>query len=571
MTIQRIFFALFLFSSVLITRAQIPSNSNRSALFIGISTYENPEIQHLEGIPADLESAKKIALGMGIPPENITILKNQDATKKNIIQSLEQFSKSALDGGRTLIYYSGHGTRGFDPQTKRCYEGLLSYDSQVITQDEIAKAIQKLHQVIDKSFIMLDACYSGDLLNQPNSNMRSLTKKLTPKFFSTIAPSDTSICQQPSNYVTRSFLDKFLDKTTALGALQENTVFITAARSDEISYDEGPNRGGIATQAVRDCMLGSAQDLDASGGITINEIQTCAQEIINKKLPGPTFLPSHISIKGNRNLIPVINPVVSSSNLQDGNTNAVTNSSTSVNNVFETNSSITKIPEQPSLSSPFETITKPPVISNTIIASPNNPQVVPSKIDPSILTGVSSNPPPSTSMVRPFQEPIVSIVTFQDILAQSNPSRKVEINASPTHLKINKDYLNLKIKSSHDGYLYLILLGSDQKSFYVLYPNQLDKENFIRAGKTINLPKESWQIKATGPKGIDHILAIVSETPRNLNSLSFFGSDSNSPFVYSLNTLQGRNNLIRFLIQKNNSGSSDKFAAKIFSISESDE
>ena len=110
------------------------------------------------------------------------------------------------------------------------------------------------------------------------------------------------MCLQATNFKTRGFFDK----STRLGALQENLVFITAARPDEVSYDEGANKGGVATQAIRDCLLGGAKDLNASGGVSLEEVRACSQELVNAKLTGPVALPHHITIRGNRNLIPVV-------------------------------------------------------------------------------------------------------------------------------------------------------------------------------------------------------------------------------------------------------------------------
>lgn len=60
---------------------------------------------------------------------------------------------------------------------------------------------------------------------------------------------------------------------------------------------------------------------------------------------------------------------------------------------------------------------------------------------------------------------MASLATLKDIEQQRNPKRLVEVQVSKSTLKIGKDSLDLSIKSSHDGYLYLILLGSDSKAF----------------------------------------------------------------------------------------------------------
>ena len=95
---------------------------NRSALIIGISNYDGPA-SDLLGVPADVESAKVIAKAMGVSDEGITVIRDSAATKKNILQALNAFSRKAADGGRVFIYFSGHGTRYFSAEAKGCVEG----------------------------------------------------------------------------------------------------------------------------------------------------------------------------------------------------------------------------------------------------------------------------------------------------------------------------------------------------------------------------------------------------------------------------------------------------------------
>jgi hypothetical protein len=61
---------------------------------------------------------------------------------------------------------------------------------------------------------------------------------------------------------------------------------------------------------------------------------------------------------------------------------------------------------------------------------------------------------------------------------------------------------------------------------------------------------------------------MVSDSPRDLSRLGQFGEDSNSPFVYALNTLPGRKNLVEFMVGKGPEGTSEKYAAKLVTISE---
>jgi hypothetical protein len=77
----------------------------------------------------------------------------------------------------------------------------------------------------------------------------------------------------------------------------------------------------------------------------------------------------------------------------------------------------------------------------------------------------------------------------------------------------------LRITSTRPGYLYLLYAGSDGKTFDMLFPNQLDRDNFILARRPVPLPRAGWTIQARGPAGVNHLLAIVSDAPRDFSQL----------------------------------------------------
>jgi hypothetical protein len=144
----------------------------------------------------------------------------------------------------------------------------------------------------------------------------------------------------------------------------------------------------------------------------------------------------------------------------------------------------------------------------------------------------------------------------------------VDAKVSKPAMKIGKDSLDLSIKSSHDGYVYLILLGSDSKSFYVLYPNGLDKDNAIKAGQTMRIPKPDWELKANGPVGTNNLLVMVSDSPRKLDNLKMAEPTAAQPFTYALNDIGGRAALINFLTSSGSDGNSESFGAKLLAVKE---
>ena len=504
--------------------------SNRTALIIGVGEYGYAGANALDGVQYDMVSAAKIAKAMGIPETNIRYIRNSEATKPNILTALKTLGDSTTEGSRAFVYFSGHGTRQQDGEA--CIEGLLTYEGGTITNSEFASATQSLTKSADKVVTMIDACHSEGVV-LPKGKTRSIgLESFTPKFFMK-SGSGSKACSTVANYRTRGLLPE----VTRLGGLQENFVQITSSRPDEVSFDQ-PGLGGLATQGIRDCMLGKAKDLDGSGAVSMSEIQQCAQESINEKLKSSVDLaPHHITVTGTRNLIPVQRPVTQ---------------------VVASLTPVQQTPVQPVKPEPAKPAVQTTVATQLAVITPAPapaPVLVPVA---AVTTAPVLNPPP---------EPVLaSLATLKDIEQQRNPRRVVDVKLGKPTLKIGKGSLDLSIKSNHDGYVYLILLGSDAKSFYVLYPNGLDKNNVIKAGQTVRIPKPDWEVKSAGPEGTNNLLVLVSDSPRKLDTLTMAEPTANEPFTYALNDIGGRAALINFLTTSD--GQSESFGAKLLTVKE---
>jgi hypothetical protein len=493
-------------------------SSNRSALIIGVGEYGYSGVTPLVGVKHDMVSAAKIAAAMGIPESNVKYLRNSQATKTNILEALKQLGDTSGDGSRTFVYFSGHGTR--QSAGNECVEGLLTYEGSTISNQEFAGATQKIAKTSDKLITLVDACHSEGVV--PPKTRALIKDQLTPKFYMKSGTA-ADACSVISNYKTRSLLPE----VTKLGALKENFVQVSSSRPDEVSFDE-PDKGGLATQGIRDCLLSQAKDTNQSGAVTLEEVQQCAQRFVDGRLKNvPGIKPHHITVTGNRNLIPVQRPPT------------------------------------------VVALATPPVEPPKPVVAPPTPPVIVAAPAPAPQPPVTSATPialPAPEKIPPQEPLLASLATLKDIEQQRNPKRMVDVKVSKPVMKIGKDSLDLSIKSSHDGYIYMILLGSDAKSFYVLYPNGLDKNNAIKAGQTVRIPKPDWEVKAAGPEGTNNLLVMVSDSPRKLNTLTMAEPTAAEPFTYALNDIGGRSALINFLTSSD--GKSESFGAKLVAIKE---
>ncbi len=549
--------------------------ASRSALIIAIANYGPPQIPALDGVPFDVDSARTIARAMDIPDQRITVLRDAQATKAGILQALDTLGKGVTEGGRVLVYFSGHGTRWMEKNVG-CKEGLLAYDGQTMTNDEIAQRTRRMSEVADKVIVMFDACHSEGVSTRRAATRSIAEGKFTAKFFLKNGVGEDACAA--SNLQTRSLLDA----STRLGALGENFVQITSSRANEVSYDEA-GKGGMATQGVRDCLLGRARDRDASGAISMTEVQQCAQDFLNDKFKSAPQMLHHVTVTGNRNLVPVAAvrppppaPVV------------VAAAPAPLQQAAPPVPPAAVVPPPPPAPTPVAAPSRPPAApaapaAPPVAVRPPTPATPAPSAPPVTLAAPAPAPAPVQASIQaanppaivqpntpepPVEPALASLATLKEIEAQANPRRRVEITADKTTLRIGKDPLNLQIKSARDGYVYLVLLGSDRKSFYVLFPNGLDKDTVIRANVPMRLPRPDWQVVAQGPAGTDHLLVLVSDTPRDLSALTLSPPDAKAPFTFALNDLPGRSALFNFFSGRGVTGTSEAFGAKLIAIQE---
>lgn len=516
----------------------------RHALIIGIGEYsEASNTTTLEGIPKDMENARRIAKEMGISNESIVELRDSQATKANIQAAFKKLAEKVKPGDRVFIYHSGHGARY--PKDNICVEGLQTYTkgkftvADVFSEADIASYTKPISEKADKVLMVIDTCFSGGVLN---TNTRSLSSaaKIRPK-----SNPNNQKCEVGVNQVkTRGLLSEL----KRLGIHEENFVQIAAANNNEVSWDT-KELGGLATHSLTQCLTGEATDHNKSGAISLEEVRVCAQSKLNTLMKPHEklgMLPSNIQVKGNRNLIPVA--------------------------VQKPPAEVTPAPPQV-VQAPPSSVVEPPNIQPQPIHLPDVviAQVPITDTPPSApnTTAVVADLPKPPATPPPLKEQVLaSLATLQDIEQQRNPKRKLEVKLTKPVLKIDKDSLELTIKSSHDGYVYLVLLGSDAKSFYILYPNGLDMSNRIKAGVPLKLPRPDWQIKAAGPAGANNLLVMVSDTQRILDKLTIAEPTAAEPFTFSLNTMSGRSALVNYLTGSGNSGRSESFGAKLMTIKE---
>lgn len=130
------------------------------------------------------------------------------------------------------------------------------------------------------------------------------------------------------------------------------------------------------------------------------------------------------------------------------------------------------------------------------------------------ISFAAASPPPAS----PTEASQRSAATLEDIRQAASPAIRVELQTR-RQLVINQDPLDISVRTNRSGYLYLLHVGSDGRTFNLLFPNDLDQNNYIQAGQALQLPRPHWRVRAGGPAGDSHVMAIVSDTKRDFLSL----------------------------------------------------
>ncbi len=168
---------------------------------------------------------------------------------------------------------------------------------------------------------------------------------------------------------------------------------------------------------------------------------------------------------------------------------------------------------------------------------------------------------PSGSALKPVSQD----EALAQIYAQRNAKAGVSVVLNKSQLRIGVDFLNFSVTADKGGYVYAALLGSDAKSMYLIFPNELDNNNRIGAKQTLTLPADSWRLRANGPAGKSKLLVIVSDQPRDMSVLE---SGKAGAFVANLNDANGRAKMGWFLRTPQIAGAGDSFGAALSEFEE---
>ena len=224
------------------------------------------------------------------------------------------------------------------------------------------------------------------------------------------------------------------------------------AASNDTQVSFATAKGSLATLAWAACINDAGADADRSGRINGEELAACAQGLIDRRGTKQT-----ITLQGN--------------------------------------------PKLPLSFVQTASAAPAPAPSPTPAATPS----------PVAATAPAPVPAPAVAAT-----PVNAAQALHDLKNAADRSYQIDLTLARASLRIGKDLLDFSVATNKEGYVYLLQVGSDGKTFNLLFPNKIDDNNLLPAG-THRFPRESWRVRAGGPAGTSHLLAIVSPVKKDLS------------------------------------------------------
>ena len=145
------------------TLSTMPGLKERYALLIGISRYANPSL-NLSYAAADASSLNELLVDPEVgayKSENVRLLTDEQATRKNIVSALNTWLKNRVTiDDSVLIFYSGHGALGNASEAFWVTHDADPEDlaASAISNKDISSAIAALPA--KRKITLIDSCFS---------------------------------------------------------------------------------------------------------------------------------------------------------------------------------------------------------------------------------------------------------------------------------------------------------------------------------------------------------------------------------------------------------------------------
>jgi hypothetical protein len=225
----------------------VPETRRHWALLIGIDRYQKLGLEwHLDGCAHDVAILRDtLSRRFGFEDDQITVLLNEQATRKGILDAMEALVQRAEPGDEVVFFYSGHGSQqpdgeegdeadGFDETLVPFDTGRFPHPNRDISDDEIYLWLLRLTAKTSFVTLIFDCCHSGTILRDGFAGKQRL------------GPKETRPPAELAARIPRESFDLLRDGEHSPAALQrlgENYVALVSCGSEETSNEYLPGEG----------------------------------------------------------------------------------------------------------------------------------------------------------------------------------------------------------------------------------------------------------------------------------------------------------------------------------------
>ena len=209
------------------------------AVVVGAARYNHLQtLRYTDDDAYHLYAFLKSVEGGALPDRQVKVLVDDDATKENIVKSINEVFRQADENDVVLFYFSGHGVPGaFLPVD---YDGVNNRLEHYELRDALISSRAK-HKLV-----IADACHSGSLGAKNNDGLALAAK----------------------NGGTQAALNAYYE---GLANAKASTALFLSSRGEEISLEDGGLRSGVFSHYLIRGLKGEA-DENADRLVSIGEL-----------------------------------------------------------------------------------------------------------------------------------------------------------------------------------------------------------------------------------------------------------------------------------------------------------
>jgi caspase domain-containing protein/uncharacterized protein DUF4384 len=284
--------------------AGVDAAGGKHALLIGVGRYSYLPKATLEGPPFDVQSLQAVlSRRFGFDPRNISVLLDEKATRPAILAAINDLAARTRPGDFVFIYFSGHGTSGYDPALKEvgldgATGALVPADFKPAPPADLKKGLiigsRDLRPLLERLdgqrdvLVAFDSCFSGNAA-------REVFAAGEAKY---VAPADLVTAEGRAVATFAGEEEPFGAQTVKDPPFPYQTVvYLSAASKSERAMDIGSNLirsgrvktvdgqpHGAFTNAFIEGLNGSA-DTNGDGTVTNEELYRYVKDEVTERFP----------------------------------------------------------------------------------------------------------------------------------------------------------------------------------------------------------------------------------------------------------------------------------------------